>query len=79
MSKKKVSTLAASVQGRLRHEARMTLLDFAAPNLSGYLRETVIAKFQAMVYLSTINSRMKDFCDVWRLARQFSFSGAELS
>ena len=57
-----------------------TLLDFPAPSLSGYPRETVIAeKFQAMVYLSTINSRMKDFYDVWLLARQFSFYGTVLS
>jgi hypothetical protein len=40
------------------------LLDFPAPELSGYPRETVVAeKFQAMVYLRTINSRMKDFYD----------------
>lgn len=45
------------------------LLDFPAPSLSGYPRETVVAeKFQAMVYLRTLNSRMKDFYDVWLLA-----------
>src|SRR5262249_51496662 len=54
-----------------------TLLDFPAPALSGYPRETVIAeKFQAMVYLRTLNSRMKDFYDVWLLARKFAFDGA---
>ncbi|MEK7704893.1 MAG: nucleotidyl transferase AbiEii/AbiGii toxin family protein [Myxococcota bacterium] len=52
-----------------------TLLDFPAPTLSGYPRETVIAeKFQAMVYLRTLNSRMKDFYDVWLLASQFAFT-----
>jgi len=57
-----------------------TLLDFPAPALSGYPRETVIAeKFQAMVYLRTLNSRMKDFYDVWLLARQFGFDGALLA
>jgi hypothetical protein len=57
-----------------------TLLDFPAPALSGYPRETVVAeKFQAMVYLSTLNSRMKDFYDVWLLARQFPFDGAVLA
>jgi hypothetical protein len=56
------------------------LLDFPAPALSGYPRETVIAeKFQAMVYLRTLNSRMKDFYDVWLLARQFGFDGALLA
>jgi hypothetical protein len=56
------------------------LLDFPAPVLSGYPRETVIAeKFQAMVYLHTLNSRMKDFYDVWLLARHFAFDGALLA
>jgi hypothetical protein len=56
------------------------LLDFPAPELSGYPRETVVAeKFQAIVYLRTLNSRMKDFYDVWLLARQFAFDGALLT
>lgn len=56
------------------------LLDFPAPVLSGYPRETVVAeKFHAMVYLRTLNSRMKDFYDVWLLARQFPFEGALLA
>lgn len=56
------------------------LLDFPAPKLSGYPRETVLAeKFQAMVYLRTMNSRMKDFYDVWLLASQFSFDGKLLA
>ena len=47
---------------------------------AGYPRETVIAeKFQAMVYLRTLNSRMKDFYDVWLLARQFAFDGSVLA
>jgi hypothetical protein len=57
-----------------------TLLDFPAPELSGYPRETVVAeKFQAMVYLRTINSRMKDFYDVWLLGSQFTFDGKLLA
>jgi hypothetical protein len=57
-----------------------TLLDFPAPALAGYPRETVVAeKFQAMVYLRTLNSRMKDFYDVWLLANQFAFDGAVLA
>lgn len=56
------------------------LLDFPAPQLSGYPRETVVAeKFQAMVYLRTMNSRMKDFYDVWLLASQFAFDGKLLA
>lgn len=56
------------------------LLGFPAPALWGYPRETVVAeKFQAMVYLRTLNSRMKDFYDVWLLARLFAFDGAVLA
>ena len=47
-----------------------TLLDFPPPELQGYSRESAIAeKFQAMVYLGEINSRMKDFYDIRLLAR----------
>ena len=57
-----------------------TLLEFPAPELSGYPRETVVAeKFQAMVYLRTLNSRIKDFYDVWLLANQYAFDGALLA
>jgi hypothetical protein len=39
-----------------------TLLDFPAPRLRMYPRETVVAeKLEAMVFLGTVNSRMKDF------------------
>lgn len=39
----------------------------------------IAEKFQAMVYLRTLNSRMKDFYDVWFLASQFAFDGALLA
>lgn len=56
------------------------LLDFPAPSLTVYPRETVIAeKLQAMVHLGIANSRMKDFYDIRSLARQFSFSGLRLT
>jgi len=55
------------------------LLDFAAPHLLGY-RETVVAeKFEAMAKLGRLNSRMKDFDDLWLLARQFDFDGPTLA
>ena len=57
-----------------------TILDLPAPHLSGYSRETVVAeKFEAMVKLGLLNSRMKDFSDVWTLSRQFAFDGALLA
>lgn len=51
-----------------------TLLDFPAPELLCYSRESAIAeKLQAMVALGELNSRMKDFYDIWLLSRQFTF------
>ena len=56
-----------------------TLLDFPAPHIRAYPRETVVAeKLQAMVALGMLNSRMKDFYDTWMIARQFEFRGAVL-
>lgn len=56
-----------------------TLLDFPAPRLRAYSRETVIAeKFQAMVALGTANTRLKDFYDIWIISRSFAFDGDRL-
>jgi hypothetical protein len=56
------------------------LLDFPAPRIRACPRETVVAeKLQAMVVLGIANSRMKDFYDLWVLARQFAFDGATLT
>lgn len=53
-----------------------TILQFPAPRLLGYSRETVVAeKFEAMIKLGMFNSRMKDFFDLWLLSRQFTFDG----
>jgi hypothetical protein len=55
------------------------LLEFAAPVLYAYSRETTIAeKFEAMTKLGEINTRMKDFFDIWLLSRQFDFDGETL-
>jgi len=57
-----------------------TLLDFPAPKLLAYPRESVIAeKFEAMVKLGIANSRMKDFYDLWKLSCDFLFDGPLLS
>jgi predicted nucleotidyltransferase component of viral defense system len=57
-----------------------SLLDFPAPRIRAYPRETAIAeKYQAMVQLGIANSRMKDFFDIWVMAREFSFAGTSLS
>lgn len=57
-----------------------TLLDFPAPRLRAYARETVIAeKFQAMVALGRANTRLKDFYDIWIISRSFAFEGDRLA
>jgi len=57
-----------------------TLLDFPPPRLLCYSRESSISeKFEAMVKLGVLNSRMKDFYDIWLLSRQFDFDGAKLT
>ena len=55
------------------------LLDFPPPELNGYTRESTLAeKFQAMVKLGLLNSRMKDFYDIWFLSQMFNFKGETL-
>jgi hypothetical protein len=55
------------------------LLDFPAPRLRAYPRETVVAeKLEATVKLDLANSRMKDFYDLAVLSRLFEFDGALL-
>ena len=55
------------------------ILDFPPPKLIGYSLESAIAeKFEAMVKLGELNSRMKDFYDIWLLSRQFDFTGDQL-
>jgi len=57
-----------------------TILDFPPPRLKGYSRESTVAeKLEAMVRLGELNSRMKDFYDIWLLSKRFDFSGSVLS
>ncbi len=57
-----------------------TLLDDPRPELKGYTPASVVAeKFEAMVKLGSVNSRMKDFFDIWLLSHQFPFNGPVLS
>ncbi len=56
-----------------------TLLEFPAPGLQAYPKETVVAeKFEAMVKLGISNSRMKDFWDLQTMIGEFEFDGAIL-
>jgi len=69
-----------SVEPGLQEMDLPVLLDFPAPHLRAYARETVIAeKFQAMVILGRANSRMKDLYDVWVLSRNFEFKDDRLT
>lgn len=56
-----------------------TILQMPAPQLQGYPPESVVAeKLQALVFLGSVNSRIKDFYDLWVLAEQFEFDGGKL-
>jgi predicted nucleotidyltransferase component of viral defense system len=56
------------------------MLGHPTPVLRSYPPETVIAeKLEAMIHLGALNSRMKDFYDVWRLSRQQDFVATTLS
>ena len=51
-----------------------TLLDFAAPKIKVYSIETAIAeKFEAIVSLQLLTSRMKDFYDISFFAKHYEF------
>lgn len=55
------------------------LLDAPAPRVRAYPVETAVAeKLQAMVYLGELNSRMKDFFDVWILCCRGKVRSARL-
>jgi len=84
--------IGASVRSRLLRLARdaitpeatvvdfPALLDFPAPRLLAYPRETVVAeKLEALAQLGMANSRMKDFYDLLVLARDFDFDGELLT
>ena len=57
-----------------------TILDMPAPRLRAYPKETVVAeKLEAIVWLGELNSRMKDFYDLFHMSRTFTFEGRMLA
>lgn len=53
-----------------------SFLNLPLPSLQVYPHETVVAeKFQAMVLFGIMNSRLKDFYDIWYLSKNFEFQG----
>lgn len=68
-----------AVEPPAREEKYPVLLDGPAPRIRAYPREAVVAeKLHAMVVLGTANSRLKDFYDVFALAKNFPFAGPAL-
>jgi len=56
------------------------LLDAPAPRLRAYPVETVVAeKFEALVTLGIANSRLKDFYDLWLIAKTFALDRSVLA
>ncbi len=57
-----------------------TLLAFPAARLLAYPRETVVAeKFEVMLRRGMLNSRLRDYYDIWLLSRSFAFAGPLLA
>lgn len=57
-----------------------SLLEQPTARLRAYPPETVVAeKFQAMVALGMLNTRLKDFYDLWAIAGAFDFEGVILA
>ncbi len=56
------------------------LLNFPAPKLKGYPPESVISeKFESIIRLGDLNSRMKDFYDIWLIFRNLKLKNAEVA
>lgn len=56
-----------------------SLLEFPSPNIKVYSLESAIAeKFEAIVSLGSIGSRMKDYFDVWFLIQNHEISSERL-
>jgi hypothetical protein len=53
-----------------------TILDLPAPVLPSYPKESVVAeKLEAIAVLGMLNSRQKDYFDLWLLSRMYKFDG----
>jgi len=57
-----------------------TLLGDQPPRLLAYPRESAVAeKFQVMLQRAQLNSRLRDYYDIWLLSRSFDFDGTLLA
>ncbi len=56
-----------------------TLLEMESPRILAYQPSTAVAeKFQTMIEKGLLNSRVKDYYDIWMLANTIGFDGVEL-
>lgn len=63
-----------AVRPEILWESFPRLLDAPAPRIRVYSRESIIAeKTHAMAKLGLINSRLKDYYDIWLLSRRWTF------
>jgi len=68
-----------SVYPNIEHRKYPSLLDDSSEIIVVYPKETVLAeKFEAMIKLSYLNSRMKDFYDINNLISNYEFKGNEI-
>lgn len=62
-----------------KREIPVQLEGYTIPKIYTYSLESTIAeKFDAMITLLELNSRMKDFYDIYYLSRKFNFNGSEV-
>lgn len=55
-----------------------TLLSLASPKLQGYTHETFVAeKLESIIKLGIVNTRMKDFYDLWIISQQGTVSALD--
>ncbi|MGM0442330.1 MAG: nucleotidyl transferase AbiEii/AbiGii toxin family protein [Elusimicrobiota bacterium] len=56
------------------------ILNMPPPTIKGYPAESIISeKFEAMIKLGSLNSRMKDYYDIWLMMCYCSFEGEKLA
>ncbi|MFA6409414.1 MAG: nucleotidyl transferase AbiEii/AbiGii toxin family protein [Gammaproteobacteria bacterium] len=69
-----------AVYPRIKSIDYPSILNFPNPHLKIYPHESVISeKFEVMINLGSLNSRMKDFYDIWLMMHRFDFTSQRLS
>lgn len=64
---------------QVRYNNFPSLLDSSIKNIATYPIESIIAeKFEAMIKLSYLNSRMKDFYDIYNIIKKYNIEGENI-